>query len=219
MQVQATAVMADVVSGPAVGDLTGWRGNPLDAEEDFELGGAPPVTVISAAVLRVARVGYRESREDFAARARVPVDVVAGVEDGRYPAWALAYPLYAAVEAAVGVLNPGLRVAFDAGSSADLLLSFVLAGVGLAGGEPLCGGDRERQVMGRALLRWAVTGELPVTGYVRVPGTPPPLGAQQIAELRERAAWLAAGGCCAECSRVGSELLSLLAPNGPEGVA
>jgi len=153
MQVQATAVMADVVSGPAVGDLTGWRGNPLDAEEDFELGGAPPVTVISAAVLRVARVGYRESREDFAARARVPVDVVAGVEDGRYPAWALAYPLYAAVEAAVGVLNPGLRVAFDAGSSADLLLSFVLAGVGLAGGEPLCGGDRERQVMGRALLR------------------------------------------------------------------
>ena len=49
---------------------------------------------------------------------------------------------------------------------------------------------------GRALLRWAITGKLPLIGYVTVPDTAPLLSQAQLARLRDRTAaslapWLA----------------------------
>ncbi len=43
--------------------------------------GEHPVAVLSSAVLTLARRGYRETRADFALRAGVAPDVVAGAEE------------------------------------------------------------------------------------------------------------------------------------------
>jgi len=63
---------------------------------------------------------------------------------------------------------------------------------------------------GRALLRWAITGKLPVIGYVTVSDTAPLLSQAQLARLRDRtAASLALGSPTAADARVGAELLAL----------
>ena len=71
-----------------------------------------PVAVLSGSVLRAARTGYGESREDFAARAGIGLHVVEGVEDGTLPAWDLPYATFTALGDAVSVLNPSLRDRF-----------------------------------------------------------------------------------------------------------
>jgi len=63
---------------------------------------------------------------------------------------------------------------------------------------------------GRALLRWAITGKLPLIGYVTVPDTAPLLSQAQLARLRDRtAASLALGTPTAADAWVGAELLAL----------
>jgi hypothetical protein len=63
---------------------------------------------------------------------------------------------------------------------------------------------------GRALLRWAITGKLPLIGYVTVPDTAPLLSQAQLARLRDRtAASLALGSPTAADAWVGAELLAL----------
>jgi hypothetical protein len=64
---------------------------------------------------------------------------------------------------------------------------------------------------GRALLRWAITGKLPLIGYVTVPDTAPLLSQAQLARLRDRtAASRALGSPRAADAWVGAELLALL---------
>jgi hypothetical protein len=63
---------------------------------------------------------------------------------------------------------------------------------------------------GRALLRWAITGKLPLIGYVTVPDTAPLLSQAQLARLRDRtAASLALGSPRAADARAGAELPAL----------
>jgi DNA-binding XRE family transcriptional regulator len=205
MQDQATAAVAEAVNG----------GRPI-GEEDWESIGPDPVSVISAAIVKLARAGCGESREQFAARAGVSADTVAGVEDGRYPAWALAYPVYVAIEAAAGAVDPGLSAAFDVGAACDLLLTAVLGRHEMISGEPLW--DPERCQLGRALLRWAMTGKLPVVGYVTVPDTAPLLSQARLSQLRDCAADLSAGRLAPGSSAarwLGAELLALSGPSRP----
>ena len=62
----------------------------------------------------------------------------------------------------------------------------------------------------RALLRWAITGKLPLIGYVTVPDTAPLLSQAQLARLRDRTtASLALGSPTAADAWVGAELLAL----------
>jgi hypothetical protein len=80
-------------------------------------------------------------------------------------------------------------------------------------GEPLC--DPERWQLGRALLRWAMTGRLPVVGYVKVPDTGPLLSQDRLSQLRDCMADLSAGRLAPGSSAgrwLGRELLALSGP-------
>src|SRR5579863_1051977 len=114
-----------------------------------------PVTVLSAVVLRLTRHGMGESQSSFAARAGVAPDAVHGAEDGTCPAWALPYFEFTALADAVSVWWP--RPAFETAVACDLLLSCVLDGDLVFATDVLAA---ETQDLAKALLRWAITGEV-----------------------------------------------------------
>jgi hypothetical protein len=121
-------------------------------------------------VLRAARTGYRESRDDFAARAGVDLHVVEGVEAGSCPVWDLPYATFTALGDAVSVLNPSLRTVFETAAACDLLLTCVMRGDQAFSTDVMTDDDARDLALG--LLRWAVTGEFRLpgcAGCVQVP--------------------------------------------------
>lgn len=138
--------------------------------QDQTTTGAPSVTVLSASVLRAARTGYWESREDFAVRADVPLRVVEALEGGSCPAWDLPYATFSAMGDAVSVLSPSLRTVFETAAACDLMLTCVMRGDHAFSTDVLADDDTRDLAVG--LLRWAVTGEYRLPGYagcVQVP--------------------------------------------------
>ena len=138
--------------------------------QDQTTTGAPPVTVLSASVLIAARTGYRESREDFAVRADVPLRVVEAVEGGSRPAWDLPYATFSALGGAVSVLSPSMCTVFETAAACDLMLTCVMRGDHAFSTDVLADDDTRDLAVG--LLRWAVTGEFRLPGYagcVQVP--------------------------------------------------
>jgi transcriptional regulator with XRE-family HTH domain len=150
------------------------------------------VAVLSAAVLRMARQGYRESQTHFAERAGVTANVVEGAEDGTRPAWALPYCQFAALAGAASALNPWLRTLFETAAACDLLLSCVLNGEqAFATVVLMQPGTRE---LAKSLLRLAITGEPGAAGPTGLPAGGRLLMAGQVSSLRERTVALAASG-------------------------
>ena len=121
-----------------------------------------PAVVLSGSVLRAARTGYGESREDIAARAAIGLHVVEGVEDGTLPACDLPYDTFTALGDAVSVLNPSLRTVFETAAACDLVLTCVMRGDQAFSTDVLAGDDTRDLAVG--LLRWAVTGEFRLPG-------------------------------------------------------
>ncbi len=167
--------------------------------------GEHPVAVLSAAVLTAARRAYRESQADFARRAGVPPGVVRGAEDGTRPAWTVPYFEFTALADAVSALNPWIRGMFETAAACDLLLSCVLNGNQVLATDALA--EAGSQDLARALLRWAVTGELRGPGQETVPGTGRLLSDAQVALLRERAGALAVSG--SPDAWIGTEIVSV----------
>jgi hypothetical protein len=186
MQDQGTALAAGAVNG-------GQAGGDKRPEH--------PVTVISSAVLRAGRAVLGDSREMFAARARVSVELVVGIEDGTRRAWDLPGPQMTAV---MDALDPETGENFWTATSCDLLLTDVLSGdwAGVAASDALT--DPAQIEAARMLLRWAVQG---TAGY----GSPLLSGAERDL-LRVRAAELAASGT--GDAWVGAHLLALF-PQAP----
>jgi hypothetical protein len=121
-------------------------------------------------VLRAARTGYQESREDFAARAGVGLHVVEGVEARSCPVWDLPYATFTALGDAVSVLNPSLRTVFEVAAACDLMLTCVMRGDPAFSTDVMTDDDARDLAVG--LLRWAVTGEFRLprhAGCVQVP--------------------------------------------------
>ena len=133
------------------------------AGEPARVSGTRPVAVLSACVLRAARAGYLESRERFAARAGIGLQVVDGVEDQSCPVWDLPYAAFSALGDAVSVLNPSLRAVFEAAAACDLVLTCVMRGDQAFSTDVLADDDMRDLAVG--LLRWAVTGEFRLPGY------------------------------------------------------
>ena len=133
------------------------------AGEPERVPGTCSVTVLSASVLRAARAGCRESRQDFAARAGVGLHVLEGAEDGGCPAWDLPYDTFSAIGEAVAVLNPSLRTVFETAAACDLLLTSVMRGDQVFSTDVLADDDTRDLAVG--LLRWAATGEFRLPGY------------------------------------------------------
>lgn len=121
------------------------------------------MTVLSACVLRAARMGYLESRERFAARAGVGLDVVDGIEDRSCPVWELPYSAFSALGDAISVLNPWLRTVFETAAACDLVLTCVMRGDQAFSTDVLADDDTRDLAVG--LLRWAVIGEFRLPGY------------------------------------------------------
>ena len=144
-----------------------------------------PGAAVSGAVLRAARAAAGESREVFAARAGVSAEVAAGAEDGSCPAWALPYEQYEAIEAAVGVLNPGLSDVFAAAACCDLFLTGLLKGDAEAEDGALAAMLGEHAGLAWSLLKWAVTGVLDgVAGEcLTAPSSAPLLPLEVLSEL------------------------------------
>jgi len=184
------------------------------------LGGGPPgddlgqhpVAVLSATVLRVARLGYRESQAQFAVRAGVSLAVVCGAESETRPVWALAYTEFVALADAVSVLNPWLRDWLETAAACDLLLTRVLDGDQVLTTDVLT--EPGSRYLAKKLLRWATTGTLPTSAWA----SRPLLSDAQVALLRDRAAALAASrspdawagaeilsACCSSAARPGTK--------------
>ena len=157
-----------------------------------------PVVALSGAVLRAARVGYGESREDFAARAGAGLRAVEDVEDGTLPVWDLPYATFTALGEAVSALNPSLRTVFETAAACDLVLTCVMSGDQAFSTDVLADDDTRDLAVG--LLRWAVTGELRLPGYA---------GCMQLPVLwawhEECGAWVcpACGWCLCETGPAG----------------
>ena len=169
MQDHVTALVAGAVNGGGAGGE----------------GPGYPGAAISGAVLRAARAAAGESREVFAARAGVSVEVAAGAEDGSCPAWALPYEMYEAIEAAVGAGNPGLGEVFAAAACCDLFVTGLLKGDAEAGDGALAELRAEYRDLAWSLLTWAVTGVLDGAAgeYLTVPGSAPLLPLEAVSEL------------------------------------
>jgi hypothetical protein len=154
--------MHDQTTAPACGGINGDRAPGL-AEQVMDDGpalddlGQHPVAVLSAAVLKAARQRYRESQADFAVRAGVTPDVVAGAEDETRPSWALSYSGFVALANAISALDPGLLGVFETATACDLILSCVLDGDQTFATDVLMKpGSRD---LARSLLRLAITGK------------------------------------------------------------
>jgi transcriptional regulator with XRE-family HTH domain len=169
MHDQVTALAAGAVNGGRAGDE----------------GPRYPRAAISGAVLRAARAAAGESRELFAARAGVSVEVAAGAEDGSCPAWALPYELYEAIEAAVGAGNPGLGEVFAAAACCDLFVTGLLKGDADAEDGALATLQAEYRDLAWSLLTWAVTGVLDRAAgeFLTVPSSAPLLPLEAVSEL------------------------------------
>jgi hypothetical protein len=133
------------------------------SREPARVPGEQQTTVLSASVLRAARTGYQENREDFAARAGVGLHVVEAVEDGTRPVWNLPYATFSALGDAVSVLNPSLRTVFETAAACDLLLTCVMRGDLAFSTDVLTDDDTRDLAVG--LLRWAMTGEFRLPGH------------------------------------------------------
>jgi len=181
--------MQDHVTALAAGTITG--GQAGDERPGY------PGAAISGAVLRAARGAARESREVFAARAGMSVEVVAGAEDGRCPAWALPYELYEAVEAAVGAASPGLGEVFAAAACCDLFVTGLLKGDAEAEDGALATLQAEYRDLAWSLLSWAVTGVLDGTAseYLTVPSSAPLLPLEAVSELAQLGVSVLIDGC------------------------
>jgi len=186
MQDQVTALVAGSVNG-----LTGQECKAVGS-------------VISGAVLRRVRAGSGESQEAFAARAGVPAAAVAGAEDGSCPAWALPYDRYEAIEAAVSVLNPGLREVFYAAAACDLYLAAMVKGDDQTADEALAMLRAECSGMAWSLLTWAVTGVLDGEAgeHLTAPSSAPLLPVEVVAELAGAYVTVLIDGCGCPDSRL-----------------
>jgi DNA-binding XRE family transcriptional regulator len=166
------------------------------------------VAVLSSMVLTMARLGCGESQEEFAIRAGVAREVVTGAENGRQPAWAMAYDEFTALADATAAVSPGLRVLFETAAACDLLLSCVLNGDQALAADVLV--ERRSRDAARALLKLAITGDmdhaLPMPELPRLSEAARFLGDSLAALLRVRAAALAASG--APDAWVGEEILA-----------
>jgi hypothetical protein len=169
------------------------------------------VGVIAGMVLANARESAAESVTAFAARAGVPRLVVAGVEDGGdCPAWALDQAGFDAIDAAVGAHDLDLSALFETGAACDWLLTCVLGG-----GLPGAACRVIELPRAAAVLRWAVRGEPPAAGSVRLRPAVPLLLRAQLARLQARAGELAASRPAK--AAVGAHLLALF--GAPAGMA
>jgi hypothetical protein len=177
---------------------------PSEAVTDRTTGihrGGHPVAVLSAAVLRLTRQHRGESRASFAVRAGVAQAAVYGAEDGSCPAWALPYFEFTALADAVSVWWP--RPAFETAAACDLLMSCVLAGDLVFATDVLAAETRD---LAKALLRWAITGEVHTPQGDTV-GAGQLLSTAQAALLGERATALSVSG--SPDAWVGAELLAI----------
>jgi hypothetical protein len=117
-----------------------------------------------------ARTEYRESRESFAMRAGVGLDLMEGVEDRSCPVWELPYAAFIALGDAVSVRSSSLRAVFETAAACDLVLTCVMRGDEAFSTDVLADDDTRDLAVG--LLRWAVTGEFRLpgcAGCVQVP--------------------------------------------------
>jgi len=160
-------------------------------------------------VLANAYVAFGEPGAVFARRASIPRPLVAGDEDGICLAWSWPVAEFTAVAAAIEVRGVELARWFVTAAGCDLLLTSVLNGtVDLVAAQTLS------QRPGWALLRWAVRGEPPTAGQVRMRPSAPLLPQAQRRRLRARAQELAA--CTSPAAGVGSDLLALFAARCPD---
>lgn len=183
--------MHDQVTVQATGAVNGGQ-----AGEDGEY--ECPVSVLSAIVAAAGRQALAESREQFATRAGVGPELVAGIEDGTRPAWDVPGPQFTAI---AGALGPGLGEKLWTATSCDLVLTDVLSGdwAGVAAADALT--DPAQIEAARMLLAWAVRGTRD--------GGAPLLADPERELLRQKAAELAASGT--PDAWVGAHLLALFA--------
>jgi hypothetical protein len=171
-----------------------------------------PVAALSAAVLVTARIAYGEDRADLAARTRLAVHVVDGVESGTRPAWALPYPEFMAIAEAVAAPHPSWRELFETAAACDLLMTCLLDGDQAMATDVLADDDTRDTTV--ALLRWAITGDsrsvqrAGLTPWERADGPSGRLlNDEQRAPLRQRAAALARSS--SPDAWVGAEILAI----------
>ena len=86
--------------------------------------------------------------------------MVDGAEDGTRPAWELPYAEFMALADAVAVPHPSWRELFETAAACDLLVTCLLDGDQAMATDVLA--DDDTRDMTVALLRWAITGRLPV---------------------------------------------------------
>jgi hypothetical protein len=171
-----------------------------------------PVAALSAVVLVTARAAYGEGRADLAARARLGVHVVDGVEDGTRPAWELPYAEFMALADAVAEPQPSWRGLFETAAACDLLVTCLLGGDQAMATDVLADDDtRDMTVM---LLRWVITGDsraVQRAGFIPCERGDRPasglLSDVQRTLLRRRAAVLARS--CSPDAWVGAEILAI----------
>jgi transcriptional regulator with XRE-family HTH domain len=154
--------------GPVVDEQPGWPG-----------------AAISGAVLRAVRAAAQESREQFATRAGISIEVAAEAEDGICPAWALPYEEYEAIETAVAAGNPGLSDVFATAACCDLFVTGLLKGDTEVEDGALAAMLGEHANLAWSLLTWAVTGVLDgaAAEHLTVSASAPLLPLEVLSEL------------------------------------
>lgn len=150
--------------------------------------GEHPVSVISSAVLRAGRDEQGEDSNAFAARAGIAPAVVAAIEDGAHPAWALAAPDLEAVAVALSQRRPGLGQVFTVATACDLLLTSLVNGDTETEEGTLAALDGDYLAMARSLLAWAVTGSLQgaASKYLQASSNTPLLQIEFLSKLAGR---------------------------------
>jgi len=153
-------------------------------------------SVISCAVLRAVREGCGESQEEFATRTGLARAAVNGIEDGSCSAWALPWRQYQAVEAAIGVTDPGLCEVFYVAAACDLYLTAMMEGDDQTA-EGALATLRQHPGLAFSLLGWAVSGVLDgqASGYLAVPASAPLLPVGVLAEMAGQYLMVLVDGC------------------------
>jgi hypothetical protein len=128
-------------------DQPTWHGAPVPNPS-----GEHRVAVLSARLIQAALNTYGEDHAEFARRAGVPAEVIAGAASAECPAWALPDEMFTAIADAIAILWP--CAVFETATACDLLLTCVLNGEHVMATDVLT--DPSSRDLARALLSMVI---------------------------------------------------------------